>query len=69
MILCGEIILDYLVCAVQSQGPYEGKRQGRGIREDVTVEAKVKVRKIWRCYTAGFEDGGSSCKPKNAGGV
>ena len=25
--------------------------------KDVTMETKVRVREIWRCYAAGFEDG------------
>lgn len=29
---------------------------------------KVRVTDIWRCYPAGFEDGGRAHEPRNTGG-
>ena len=35
--------------------------------KDVTMETKVRVREIWRCYAAGFEDGEQGHKSRNVG--
>ena len=37
------------------------------VKKDVTMESKVRVREIWRCYAAGFEDGERGHKSRNAG--
>ena len=36
----------------------------------LTMEtADVTERKVWRCYTAGFEEEGRGHEPRNAGGL
>lgn len=43
----------------------ESEREGRRGREG---ERKESERLIWRCYPAGFEDGGRAHEPRNTGG-
>lgn len=36
---------------------------------DVVIEEEVREREIWRCYTAGFEDGDRGHEPRKAGSL